>query len=132
MTKQQLKDLIKETLSETNEGDVDKNFKVGNTLVSFVISASPPNRIRIEFYNNDANKNQKTNKKNLFYSTEANSVASFLRQKLGVEKVEFINQNEYYLGTPEIQTGKKIYRLVVDSPDSNILLTKLLIDACKN
>ena len=64
MTKQQLKDLIKETLSETNEGDVDKNFKVGNTLVSFVISASPPNRIRIEFYNNDANKNQKTNKKN--------------------------------------------------------------------
>ena len=33
MTKKELKALIKEVISETNEGVVDKNFKVGDTFL---------------------------------------------------------------------------------------------------
>lgn len=105
---------------------------IDNVPISFLIATGPCDRIGLNFYNNDSNKNQETNKRNLFYLDEANHVASLLRQKLGVEKIEFIDQNEYYLGNTEIKTGRKIYWLVVDSPDSNTLLAKLLIDACKN
>lgn len=108
------------------------NTKYLAVPISFVISTSSPNRIVLNFYNNEHNKDQETNKRNLFYLNEANHVAYLLKQKLGVEKIEFIEQNEYYLGDNEIQTGRKIYWLVIDSPDSNTLLTKLLIDACKN